>query len=270
MSDANEDDILRPAMSQVIPKDCQNSGYKRKIHSPKVWRHLQEVYLDEVENTHTAAYELAWEAFPSYSGFTVSVDIKDEGHRGRSVYAAEPIAKGTTVWKPVHLAQFHSPVELREFLSELDHDLQCDALLWAYVEKGMGYVALALDPASFVNHGETEDAINLDSNCVALRDIEIGEELLENYSHFIGFDEDEVEWFHRIRGVAWKEDGPSRSQTADEYNLLGAPKVWGERVQFGDQIPPAYTIFFVLSAIFALVKIKKFLRNNVKKEKCSV
>ncbi len=271
MSDTtNEDDILRPAMSQIIPKDCQNSGYERKIHSPMVWRHMQEVYMDMVHNTHSEKYEFVWEEFPSYSGFTVSVEIKDDGHRGRSVYAAEPIAKGTTVWKPVHLAQFNSPVEFRDFLSELDHDLRCDALLWAYVEKGLGYVALALDPGSFVNHGETEDVVNLDGNCVALRDIEMGEELLENYTEFIGFAEDEVEWFHRIRGVAWKEDDASRSHTTDEYNLLGAPKVWGKRTQFCEQFPPAYTVFFVLSALFAFVKVKRFLRNNVKKEKCSV
>ena len=65
------------------------------------------------------------------------------------------------------------------------HDLQCDILLWSYVEKGEGYVSLALDDGSFVNHGETSDVINLDKDCSAIRDIEIGEELLENYTEFV-------------------------------------------------------------------------------------
>mmetsp|Transcript_14943 Transcript_14943/g.30979 ORF Transcript_14943/g.30979 Transcript_14943/m.30979 type:complete len:269 (-) Transcript_14943:452-1258(-) len=267
---SDEDDVLSPAMSRVIPKNCGNSGYQRKIHDATVWRHLQETYIDTVDNTFSNIYEDAKEAWPSYSGFLVSVNVKDDGKRGRSIYAAEPIAEGTKVWKPVHLAQFHSPTELRTFLDELDHDLQCDALLWAYVEKGTSYVALALDPASFVNHGETEDVVNLDENCVALRDIEMGEELLENYSEFIGFDENEVEWFHRIRGVAWKEKGPSRSHSTDEYNMLGAPKMWGGNAQFRDQFPPSHAVIFFVSAVCALLVGKKFLRTSTKKAKCSV
>ena len=53
------------------------------------------------------------------------------------------------------------------------------------MEKGEGYVSLALDDGSFVNHGETSDVINLDKDCSAIRDIEIGEELLENYTEFV-------------------------------------------------------------------------------------
>lgn len=140
---------------------------------------------------------------------------------------------------------------MRNFLQELDHDLQCDALLWAYVEKDTNYVALALDPASFVNHGESEDVINLDKDCYALRDIEIGEELLEDYSDFIGFSDNRVEWFHRIRGVAWKEEGPSkRSHSTEEYNLVGAPKNGFET------FPSAV---FICSCLVAACVLRKFL-----------
>ena len=137
---------------------------------------------------------------------------------------------------------------------QLDHDLQCDALLWAYVEKDTNYVALALDPASFVNHGENEDVINLDGNCYALWDIEIGEELLEDYSDFIGFSDNQVEWFHQIRGIAWKEQGPStRSHSAEEYNLIGAPKTWG-----GKTFSPAVVVIF-FSCLVAACVARKFL-----------
>ena len=216
----------RRMSTNSVPTDCATSGYKRTIHDPATWRFLQEIYIESVDEAHSERYERKKEHLPSYSGFAVAVEVKDDGHRGRSIYAAEPIAKGTRVWKPTHLVEFHTPREMHAFLGQLDHDLQCDALLWAYAEKGSGYVALALDPASFVNHGETEDVINLDEDCVALRDIRVGEELLEDYSRFIGFDEEEIKWFSKIRGDAWKEgSGQGQARSTDEYNLLGAPKM---------------------------------------------
>jgi len=77
-----------------------------------------------------------------------------------------------------------------------------------------------------MNHGENEAVTNLDEHCIAQRDIQMGEELLEDYSDFVGFEGDN--WFRDIRGVAWKDDvADDRALSADEYNLLGAPKVWG-------------------------------------------
>ena len=279
--DTNDDSIIAtkmdPGMAQTIPRDCGNSGYQRKIHDPSVWRHLQEVYIETVgdnDNRFAKKYANKWEDYASYSGFNVAVEVKDDGHRGRSIYAAEPIRKGTKVWNSFHLARFHTPREMKDFLQQLDHDLRCDALLWAYVEKGKGYVALALDPASFVNHGETKDVINLDADCYAMRDIAMGEELLEDYSHFIGFKNNEVEWFHRMRGISWKEEqGPtSRSHSATEYNVLGAPKTWGSagglRGRAEYPVPPPQTIVFCLSCLVACLVVKKFLPSHFfKKQK---
>lgn len=213
------------ANTNSVPLDCGNSGYERNIHDPTIWRHLQTVYIDTIDDPK---YAQEWETFPSYSGFKVAIDVK-VGHRGRGVYAAERIKKGTLVWNEVHTATFLNAQELQDFLRPLDYDLQCDVLLWAYVEKETNDVTLALDPASFMNHGEGQEDNNLDVNCAAIRDIEIGEELLQDYSSFIGFsDNARVEWFYRIRGIAWKEHGaPERSHSTEEYNLLGAPKPLG-------------------------------------------
>ena len=262
-----------------IPKDCATSGYKRVIHDPYVWRELQDAYMDSARPSNAETYRSRWVMEPSYSGFNVEVVVKDHGHRGRSVYAAEPIAKGTKVWETTHLVPFYTPYELRSFLAKLDHDLQCDALLWAYVEKGYGYVSLALDPASFVNHGETDDVINLDKDNVARWDIDVGEELLENYTYFIGFDEKEVEWFHRIRGIAWKEGKRMRSRSTGEYNLLGAPKMWGilnseyeqELVLSPTVWQPllALTIFGLIIAIMRKILPAHFLRKVFKRGKNS-
>mmetsp|Transcript_919 Transcript_919/g.1942 ORF Transcript_919/g.1942 Transcript_919/m.1942 type:complete len:275 (-) Transcript_919:674-1498(-) len=233
-----------------LPLDCATSGYHRAIHDATTWRFLQETYLDSVDERNARGYRARRRQIPSYSGFNVAVEVRDDGHRGRSVYAMEPIARGTTVWDSTHLVRFTSPIEMRAFLGRLDHDLQCDALLWAYVEKDFGYVSLALDPASFVNHGESEDVINLDADCNALRDIEVGEELLENYTHFIGFEEDDNMWFNRIRGVAWKEGGPpDRARSTNEYNLLGAPKTWGSGDFVVGQSWPIKASFLLLGGI---------------------
>eukprot|EP00536_Pseudo-nitzschia_multiseries_P004939 jgi/Psemu1/11337/gm1.11337_g len=210
-----------------IPRDCATSNYNRVIHDALTWRFLQDTYIETVNHRD---YFKRREKLPSYNGFSVEVVVKDNGHRGRSVYAAEPIRKGTKVWDSTHLVRFLTPNDLQSFLAELDHDLQCDVLLWAYIEKGEGHVALALDPGSYVNHGETEDVINLDGDCYALRDIEVGEELLEDYSKFIGFGKEEgMEWYNQIRGWAWQEGelGSHEAQSTDEYNMLGAPRVWG-------------------------------------------
>lgn len=152
----------------------------------------------------------------------------------------------------------------------LDHDLQCDALLWAYVEKQEGYVSLALDEGSFVNHGETEDVINLDSDCYALRDIKVGEELLENYTEFIGFNE--LKWFDEIRGKAWQEPMINRSnevlaKTTSQYNKFGAAKMNKlnnkEFIGSGN----AYVIFFSFIGMVYLAKKVFSYRLFIEKEK---
>jgi len=166
-----------------IPEDCATSNYPRLIHDKSTWKFLQDTYYDTVNNSNGYSYN---KRLSQSSGFMVDIIVKDDGYRGRSVYANQFIKKGTKIWNSIHLVSFKTSKQLKTFLSAINnHDLQCDALLWAYVEKGEGYVSLALDDGSFVNHGESTDVINLDKDCVAVRDIQIGEELLENYTEFV-------------------------------------------------------------------------------------
>ena len=196
-----------------IPQDCATSNYSRLMHDQSTWKFLQDTYYQTVDdNSNDDEYSRRKKRLskkPS-GGFTVDVIVKDDGYRGRSVYANQFIQQGTKIWNSIHLVSFQTPKQFNSFLFNLDstsksrsnvrrglnqknnvhdninvHDLQCDILLWSYVEKGEGYVSLALDDGSFVNHGETSDVINLDKDCSAIRDIEIGEELLENYTEFV-------------------------------------------------------------------------------------
>ena len=193
-----------------IPQDCATSNYLRLMHDQATWKFLQDTYYQTVDNnSNDDEYSRRKKRFSKKpSGFTVDVIVKDDGYRGRSVYANQFIQQGTKIWNSIHLVSFQTPKQFKSFLFNLDstsktrsnvrgglnkknkidinvHDLQCDILLWSYVEKGEGYVSLALDDGSFVNHGETSDVINLDKDCSAIRDIEIGEELLENYTEFV-------------------------------------------------------------------------------------
>jgi hypothetical protein len=188
-----------------IPQDCATSNYLRLMHDTATWKFLQDTYYQTVDNnSNDDEYSRKKKRFSKKSsGFTVDVIVKDDGYRGRSVYANQFIQQGTKIWNSIHLVSFQTPKQFKSFLFNLDstsesssnvrggldkknvHDLQCDILLWSYVEKGEGYVSLALDDGSFVNHGETSDVINLDKDCSAIRDIEIGEELLENYTEFV-------------------------------------------------------------------------------------
>jgi len=222
--------------NSLLPQDCATSNYPRLIHDEATWKFIQDTYYETVSgprHEYDADYTRRYKSIDTIrSGFNVDIDVKDDGFRGRSIYAAEFIPKGTQVWKSFHLARFETPKELTLFLSRLNrYDLQCDSLLWAYVEKNQGSVSLALDEGSFVNHGESDAVVNLDSDCYALRDIQVGEEMLENYSHFIGFHE--LVWFDRIRGNAWKEpelqhkegmNGDLLAKSSDTYNIFGAPK----------------------------------------------
>ena len=184
-------------LANTIPLDCGNTDYERKIHNSTVWRHLQEVYIATNDDPD---YAKAWETFPSYQGFQVAFEVRDDGHRGRGVYAAERITKGTQVWSEFHNARFHSANDMMKFLQPLEYELQCDVLMWAYSTPS-GHVELALDPASFMNDGESEEVTNLDWNCTAIRDIEIGEELLQDYSSFVGH----ADWFNVMVGMAWDD-----------------------------------------------------------------
>jgi hypothetical protein len=191
-----------------IPQDCATSNYLRLMHDKATWKFLQDTYYQTVDNNSNDEYSRKKRFSKPSSGFTVDVIVKDDGYRGRSVYANQFIQQGTKIWNSIHLVSFQTPKQFKSFLFHLDsrssksnvrgglnkknvlnvlnvHDLQCDILLWSYVEKGEGYVSLALDDGSFVNHGETSEVINLDKDCSAIRDIEIGEELLENYTEFV-------------------------------------------------------------------------------------
>ena len=111
----------------------------------------------------------------------VKTKLKPSGVHGLGVFAAEFIPKGTRVW------EFREGFDSRlseEFVASLPEPAQSTlrhySALW-----GGGYVVSA-DDARFLNQSETPNLKTFaePDMDVALRDIQIGEELLEDYREF--------------------------------------------------------------------------------------
>ena len=201
-----------------LPDDCATSNYPRLIHKEETWRFLQTVFFEQTYARKSYHYRLfARNKHLWYSGVDDNyVEARDGGDgRGRGMYAIKDIPAGTKVWYfrlewVVNDGYWDTKEKLINFLERLPHDLQCDVILWAYasvsVRKGtMGkFVECNLDEASFFNHAERPELVNIVHN-VAVRDIKKGEELLMDYGSFMAMGEESIPWWDEIRSRAWKE-----------------------------------------------------------------
>jgi len=111
----------------------------------------------------------------------VSTKLAASKIHGIGLFAGEFIPAGTIVW------QFHprtcQVMSLEEFVQLCDdlplHGIR-DFLNYSYLKDRR--VHCIIDNTRFINHGEPPNVALADANTeVALRDIEAGEELVENY-----------------------------------------------------------------------------------------
>ena len=147
------------------------------------------------------------------SGFMIPIEVKITPGKGRSVHTKHFVPKGTPVWGSKYFALFHSErsqEQFETFLTKLTWEESCDVLQWCFAWIDDDYdgddgpiVACSLDENSLMNHGELgESNIAYDHELhvdVALRDIQAGEELTEDYNEY---DED-LEWFDNLARKAW-------------------------------------------------------------------
>jgi uncharacterized protein len=113
--------------------------------------------------------------------FLVETELKPSGIHGLGVFAAQFIPAGTVVWVFQKDFDFRISEESIATLPALARaKLQHYSAKW-----GGGYVVSA-DDARFLNHSERANLKTLDEpdSDVAIRDIQIGEELLEDYREF--------------------------------------------------------------------------------------
>lgn len=198
--------------------DVVISGCEKLLNSPqkvpdrKYWSELRNAYVASVGKEHStisSSWPLAGDD-PSFSGFVVPIEVRVTPEMGRGVYAAAPVPKGSSVWNDLYHAIFTNETSFRQFLSSIRWEQACDVLQWAYAfeydENNHVGVGCCLDEASLFNHAN-ESLANVGypdaeaSRCVALRDIEEGEELLQDYGSF----EEDLEWFEDLTAAAWGE-----------------------------------------------------------------
>lgn len=118
-------------------------------------------------------------------GWNVKVAFGYSAVHGTGVFAAERIPAGTRVWQFDHSMHVCTP----RALARLDGDTIARALWAGYLHKPSGQFLWYSDGMQFMNHGDGGAAnVGLrywpsleDDHVLALRDIEAGEELREDY-----------------------------------------------------------------------------------------
>ncbi len=127
---------------------------------------------------------------------------------GLGVFAKKPIAKGQMV------SRFLPPFDLHfapEMLACVNAQERSYLKNYAYLSRFDGVYILPGDNDRFMNHSETPNVgMNPDGscNCLALRDIAAGEELLCDYREF------DLDWKDKLPHLADRGLGPVKDQTS--------------------------------------------------------
>mmetsp|Transcript_20072 Transcript_20072/g.28432 ORF Transcript_20072/g.28432 Transcript_20072/m.28432 type:complete len:859 (+) Transcript_20072:163-2739(+) len=179
------------------------------IHNESVWEFLQDTYRSVVGDESTIVM------FPK-SGIVTPYEVRHSPGKGRGLFSTAPVKKGTLFWSHIHHAVFPDEDSFRRFLESIPWELACDVLQWAYVEK-IGpenfSVAVELDQGSLCNHGDSGEANiggagNYGGYLLTLRDMEIGEEFLQDYNTFDN--DDALDWFDDMVSNAWMDESDKR------------------------------------------------------------
>lgn len=175
---------------------------ERPIHNQSTWMLLRGAYQGVVGPDRSSIAPLSHE-----NGFQVSFEVQQFHDKGRGLVATQKVKKGDLVWTARRqTARFGDGPSYRRFLASIPTDLACDVIQWAYVQAfGVPLICVDLDECSFMNNGSYEANIGCipeaaellpggcKENYFALRDIEVGEELLCSYGEFAI--SDGWEWF---------------------------------------------------------------------------
>jgi hypothetical protein len=135
-------------------------------------------------------------------GWIVDVDFRKSPIHGMGAFARTRIPAGTKVWVFDHSMKVCGLPELAALTPEkLEFALHGGYLhhpsgRFVWYDDGMQFVNHADSP--YANIGITEWTPLQEDNCTALRDIEPGEELLEDYSFWSIFSLDHEHWLRKL------------------------------------------------------------------------
>jgi SET domain-containing protein len=123
--------------------------------------------------------------------FKTEVKVATDPRMGLGLFATEFIPKDSVVWEFVKGIDIKVSIDKVEQLSEAQQEY---FYKYGWI-KGKYYFSSA-DLSNFVNHSNEPNIKNIKKITVALRDIQPGEELFENYGEFDSeFDEYKDELF---------------------------------------------------------------------------
>ncbi len=105
---------------------------------------------------------------------------------GMGIFAAERIKAGTVVWT---FTAGRDLVLTRAELTRTPKKILKFLQRYLYLSKDGDYI-LCCDNAKFFNHSKSPNTISSSGDTIAQRDIEIGEELLDDYTSFA----EAIEW----------------------------------------------------------------------------
>ncbi len=124
---------------------------------------------------------------------TVQTYIQQSLIEGLGLFTAQAIPKGTVVWKfDPRFDLVFDPADVAQ-MSEVERSL---IEKYAYLSSKSGKFVFSIDNTRFTNHSSLHSNIEMvhvddepETRAVASRDIEVGEEILENYRDFDANDE---------------------------------------------------------------------------------
>ncbi len=114
----------------------------------------------------------------------IKTKVKESRIHGLGLFAAQFIPKGTVVWK------FMFGFDLlmtKEEIDKLSEPAKDQFYNYAYLDKKHNKYMLCSDDARFFNHSDDPNCDErIDDITTAIRDIQLGEELIVNYKDFYG------------------------------------------------------------------------------------
>lgn len=159
----------------------------RPLPTADVWVHLRETYVRVVGINHSSIRPE--DVHAKESGYLVPVKSGYSPGKGRGVFAAADIPKGTQIHDETRfLAQFKTGQAYRNFLRELSKELACECMMWTWLDIGADYgfdeeyvLAITMDDSSLLNSANNDSELTVERFAIAAREIGPGEELLETY-----------------------------------------------------------------------------------------
>lgn len=252
----------------TIVTGCATSNHTEYLsHDADTWIRLQQAH-DAVKRRHADDDEEEDEYYSRttsedgsdtslfHTGMQVPFAIRVNPKTGlRQVMVTRDIPADYRLWEPDHYHTFHTEHTYVEFLQELPHYLQCEALSWthpSWTNKDL-YVDITLDEGTFIQESDDENDINLDINCVTLRPLKAGEFVYMNHTD-LPFAESGVAWFDDLRSTAWKRRGLGMGRRyVHSYEKQSSPP------QAAPGILPG---FLVLAALYGAVTQWRKKRQN--------